>query len=309
MAVLVFVIDHPPMEHHDVEEGEHDDVTWKKSLNESLLPNLTSTPNINQRQTHKSFPSSDDDKPKLSESSRMSQSQSSHPAIRVIEILCFLISLSISLYFIFEGYLNVALQYCQVCFISTLTVTLDSSDWFTQRLWYCVAVLVAMGWCGVTLWSGDSYLHYETIHYCVAGITGFFFFGGLLCCTYASINAPAAVKRVEIDLLLYLVSLNAICFFSSDSFNNNLHMILDLRTLVLLYNCMHYPRDKMDLLKSKSLVLIVVLVIIAFIIYAHVSRLTDMIGNFFYIVIGGLLWREGIVVLQKHQYEQIADYM
>jgi hypothetical protein len=297
------------LEREETDRENIEDAPQMEDLTQSLLERGINHRHGNHEDIEKSvsqgLPSwigHDDKIPKLSEcsSGQMSLSQPSHPAIRAVEIVCVIISLSISLYFIIKGYLNIALQYCQVCFIATLTVALDSSDWWTQRLWFCVAVIVAMGWCGVTLWSGNSYLHYQLIHFIVAGITGFLFFGGLLCCTYASINAPAAVKRVEIDLLLYLVSLNAICFFSSDTFNNNLHMILDLRTLVLLYNCMYQPKDKMDLLKSKSLVLIVVLVIIAFIIYGHVSRVTDMIGNFFYIVIGSLLWREGLIVLYKH---------
>jgi hypothetical protein len=239
--------------------------------------------------------------PKMSESTKLAFSAPSHPAVRACEFICFIISLGISVYFVSINHLNVALQYTQVCFISAITIVFDSSEWWTQRLWYSITVLVGGMWLAVTIWSGNVDMGYELLHNVVASLTGLFFFGGLLVCIYASMAAPTAVKRVEIDLLLYLISLNAICFFSSDVFNNNLHMILDLRTYVLLFNCMHQPKDKMDLLKSKTLVLIVVLTIAAFLTYIPLSLQADLIGNVLYVVIGMLLVREGVVVLRRHR--------
>ncbi len=213
--------------------------------------------------------------------------------VRLIQYFCFGVSLSGCVYFMSKQYINVSLQYFQICFISTLTVCLDSESWYKQRVFFVLSYLVACGWAMAWIWAGYKYLSWQLYNYVTGGMCSFFFLNGMLSATYVALNAPAEVKYVELDLLLYLVSLNAICFFSNDDvFNNNLHMILDIRTLVLLYTCLHQPKQKMELLNSATFIIIMIIVIIVFIIYSNDTNIANATGNSLYVIIGMLLMYE-----------------
>jgi hypothetical protein len=211
--------------------------------------------------------------------------------VRLVQYFCFLISLTGCLYFMQKEYINVALQYFQICFISTVTVCLDAESWYKQRLFFVLSGFVTCGWAVAWIWAGNRYLDFQLYNYISAGLCAFFFFVGMLSTTYVGLLAAAEVKYVELDLLLYLVALNAICFFSTDDkFNNNLHMILDIRTLVLLYTCLHQPKQKMELLNSTTFIVIMVLIIIVFILFSNMkNHVTNAVGNCIYAIIGILL--------------------
>ncbi len=220
--------------------------------------------------------------------------------VRLLQYLCFVISLSGSIYFLSKQYINVSLQYFQICFISTLTVCLDAESWYKQRIFFVLSYLVACVWAMALLWAGYKYLSWKLYNYITGGFCLFFFLHGMLGATYVALLVPAEVKYVELDLLLYLVSLNAICFFrADDEFNNNLHMILDIRTIVLLYTSLHQPKQKMELLNSVSFISIMVLIVIVFILYASNTDITNAIGYSLYTIIGILLMYEAYASYQR----------
>ena len=86
--------------------------------------------------------------------------------------------------------------------------------------------VIALLWSGVTIWSCYLDLDYGVLETVFALLASSLFFGGMLYCTYTSTTRrlDGIVRRVEVDLLLYLIALNAICFFSNNTFNNNLHI-------------------------------------------------------------------------------------
>lgn len=228
---------------------------------------------------------------------RESSLSSSNRTIRTVQYCSVLVSLAVSIYFVaFKDELNVSLQYIQVCFISVLTLILDATTTCRQHLWLVIGICVGIFWGVVTIWSCMRDLDYGPMELFFALLASLPFFGGLLACAHvATSNKKSTTRKVELDLLLYLISLNGICFFSENNFNNNLHMILDIRTIVLLYNALHQPRDKMDLLQSWSFVSIMVLIIVTFIVYSRVTSTTDLVGNVFYFLIGLLLSYEAYI--------------
>ena len=229
---------------------------------------------------------------------RMTEGQKrSTKIVRGVQYLSVLVSLGATIYFVQKAYIYVALQYTQVCFISVLTVVLDSSTYWIQRFWLVMSIFVALGWGAVTLWEGERYEDFRVYDYAIGSLSGLVFFGGMIFASYVCVESAPLGKRVELDLLLYLVSLNAICFFTSNhAFNTNLHMILDIRTMVLLFNGLLQPRDKMDLLRSVPFMSIMFLIIASFMISStsHISFGTAI--SSIYVVIGAILAREAYVV-------------
>lgn len=228
------------------------------------------------------------------------QQRQSNKIIRAVQYISVVVSISACIYFVYNQLVYVALQYAQVCFISVLTLVLDSSTYWRQRLWLLLAVLAGTGWGAVTIWEGYRYEDFHTYDYVVGVISGIVFFGSMIYSSYVCVEAAPLGKRVELDLLLYLVSLNAICFFTpAHSFNSNLHMILDIRTMMLLFNGLFQPKDKMDLLRCPSFLVIMLLIISSFIISSSDDVSFGAIISSMYVVIGGILMREAYLVHVK----------
>ena len=211
------------------------------------------------------------------------------------------------LMFIYFEHYYVSLQYLQVCFISTLTIILDSfqlSVW-KRYAWLCFGIAVALFWSFIVLWTGHLYVDYHPLDYTLSSIVACCFVGSMLYTSHTIVNVTLLTQTnvtkhiVEIDLLLYLTSLNAICFFSQDTFNANLHMILDLRTFVMLFNGLYQPKDKVLLLKSKAFMSIIALVILAYLVDGVPWFVCHVISNIMYIVIGSILFYESNRVHKK----------
>jgi hypothetical protein len=156
-------------------------------------------------------------------------------------------------------------------------------------------MLVSVVWGETYVFAGYQYQNFALYNYFMAAAGGASFISGMLSMAYVSIISTEK-KYVELDLLLYLISLNAICFFSTDDvFNNNLHMILDIRTLVLLYSCLYEPKEKVELLNLRNFVLISFLIIVSFVLFANetdtgtTGHITNFLGNSNYLVIGILM--------------------
>lgn len=224
--------------------------------------------------------------------------------VRLLQIANVLISMAVSVYFILHSDYYISLQYLQVCFISTLTVILDAQSATSQHCWLALGVLIAIWWSFIVLWTAHLYMDYQPINYFASSVVACFFVGSMLYATYTilHITTPITMKRVELDLLLYLASLNAICFFSTDSFNANLHMILDIRTIVFLFNGLYQPKDKILLLKSKAFIGIIFLMVAAYIIDGVPnSPLCHFVSNAMYVLIGIILIYESIRIRRYYQ--------
>lgn len=209
--------------------------------------------------------------------------------IRLAQYICCIVSLAACSYFVSIGYINVALQYTQICFLSSLTVALDADSWWKQRIFFVFSILIAIFWGALFQWAGYKYLDYEIYNYAVLAFSTYGFFLGMLGMAYVAILSTEA-KYVELDLLLYLIALNAICFFSTDdTFNSHLHMILDIRTIMLLYCCVYEPKQKIALLTNATFVMIMTLIVISFVFFTYSDNFIAVFGHSCYILIGGML--------------------
>lgn len=193
------------------------------------------------------------------------------------------------MYFAVKNMLNVGLEYAQICFLACLVVSLDSIDSRTQYCWLIVSSLVSIYWGSLSVRAGLIMYIPGSEFIFVTALSLVPFFAGMIYCCYVCTKAPASFRKVEIDLLLYLVALSAMCFFTQNHFNNNLHMILDIRTMVLLFNGMYMPKDKMDLLRNIPFVVIMALTMIAFFIYGVGGSWSSITFGLIYVVIGGIL--------------------
>jgi hypothetical protein len=226
--------------------------------------------------------------------------------IKLCEYLCFIISATGILYFIFsKNYLWIALEYLQVCFISCLVIALDTTEKWIKNLSFLFIFLVAVCWAVVYLIThieglSGLYLVFSTLFVSLAGI---FFIGGMVYVTIiiTQISTPKIHRCVELDLILYLISLTAICYFSTNTFNNNLHMILDIRTLIMLFSGLYQEKDKTKLLSLPSFFVIMLLIIISFALFALADTLYIILANVLYVVIGILLYREAYLRRQLYK--------
>jgi hypothetical protein len=216
--------------------------------------------------------------------------------VKQLEYLCVVISAAGCIYFLSKHYFYVALEYFQVWFISCLVILFDCEDKVIQRISLLLLVLVSCGWgTTYTIVNSSNFDENEfKIAVIITGLMAIFFLGGMV--TMASvipkISPPSILKVVELDLLLYLISLNAICFFTDNQFNNNLHMILDLRTMVMLYGGIYQERDKMKLLQIPSFQFIITLIIISFVLFAFGFKVATLVADSIYVVIGTVLFLE-----------------
>jgi hypothetical protein len=227
-------------------------------------------------------------------------------AIKLCQYLCFLISATGILYFIFsKNYLWIALEYLQVCFISCIVITLDTTKEWIKKLTFFFVFVIACCWGAVYLIThleglSGLYLIFSALMVSLAGI---FFIGGMVYVAFivTQISTPKIHRCVELDLILYLISLTAICYFSTNTFNNNLHMILDIRTLIMLFSGLYQEKDKTKLLSLPSFFIIMILIIISFILFALEDTLYIILANGIYVVIGFLLYREAYLRRQLYK--------
>lgn len=192
------------------------------------------------------------------------------------------------MYFMNEGNFDVVLEYAQVCFLAVLMNALDTPDDWKRTFWFTILTITGAGWSTMT------------VHTICAGlplnnkiswsVMCFFYDSGAIIAAYVSLHHPARFLKttsfLEIDLLLYLVSLNALCIFPISHFNSNLHMLLDIRMVVLLYTGLFRPVDKMSLLRRKSLLFIMFCILLFFVLVANPSPTYQLLGSIVNIGVG-----------------------
>jgi hypothetical protein len=279
---------------HDLEKGDIDESSKSKAVL-NVLPALSTTDITRAALLHRHLlRSHDSTAPDIDADDLYDISKPSNRYITFLQFFCVGTSIAAVLYFVIAlRYYNVATQYMQITFITSLIISLDSKTICQQVIWLVVAASMATLWIGIWMYS-TFYIHNAPCYLTMAAASGLFYFGGILFMTVKACGAPPEVKFVELDLLLYLLSLNAICFFNSNEFNNNLHMILDIRVIMLLFNCLYQPKQKMELLRIPTFVSVIVLVLVAFILYSSRDESGTELGNGVYVAIGIILIRESI---------------
>lgn len=243
-----------------------------------------------------------EDKPELSMiiSDVALSDKQSEILIRTCKYLNLLVAIVAMVYFAQADLMNVALQYAQVSFLSAVVICLDSSSPFNQNIYLVIVFLLAVAWATLVFIGVRS--GYPVQNYVVGGFSAFFNFGGIIYCVYiiSRISRRKEYKCVEVDLLLYLAALNAICFFSDNNhFNDNLHLILDLRTMLLLYSGLYQPKNKMKLLRLPRFLIVIIGMIGAFLLFSSETPETDILGNIIYILVGMILFYEGYRAWQR----------
>lgn len=223
--------------------------------------------------------------------------------IKILQYINVIFALSGAIYFLCKNDSFITLEYIQISFISAIVVALDHEEKIIQRI--ALVILFGIGVFWGVLYTTSSYKTESVplVSAISAASAVLFFQGGMTFVSYVitEISSPSIMKSVELDLILYLISLNAICFFSSNQhFNNNLHMILDIRTMVMLFSAIYQEKDKMKLVLIKDFVLIMCLIIVSFILYSFSSNPYEIFGNSIYVIIGSILWKEGYIAWIKY---------
>jgi hypothetical protein len=243
--------------------------------------------------------------------------------IKIIEYVNVIFALTGAIYFLSQRRIFICLEYAQISFISTLVVVLDNESKYIQRMGLLVAACIGGFWGTIYSIAAVESETTEIGAIICAGMGTTSFLGSMVFLVYviAEINSSPStattgtssmtttatatigknMKCAELDLILYLISLNAICFFSSNQhFNNNLHMILDIRTMVMLFSGIYQEKDKMKLVQIFDFLVIMILIMISFILFSFSETPFQMTGNSIYIIIGGILWKEGFVARSKY---------
>lgn len=116
-------------------------------------------------------------------------------------------------------------------------------------------------------------------------------------------NYLTAATFLELDLLIYLVSLNVLNLFPSNGINLSLHMILDIRLVMLLYTGLHRPRDKLDLLRDPSFLVALVSIVLFFILFTHGTHSLAIIAVAYFVnmIIG-------LALLYQARYQYVIRY-
>lgn len=184
-------------------------------------------------------------------------------------------------YFYFHGYYDVVLEYNQIFFLSVLVNILDSTPGVLRTLWFVLIVCAGIIWTSMAVYVSTWAL--PVYHQVAWTLMAFFYDAGTISCAYVILHHPSrklkATNFLEVDLLLYLVSLNAICIFPVSHFNSSLHLILDIRMIVLLYGGLYRPNDKVALLRRKSIWLIMACILVFFVLVSSKNLWAQFVGS------------------------------
>lgn len=157
-----------------------------------------------------------------------------------------------------------AVEFVQILFLSLslVLVTVPLKKKCIRRLIACLLITVTGVWTYQlsVLWARDLNLSvaFQVMTF-VCGTTWSF---GIIVPLYLSERQNS---NGEIDLILYLMALNVVTAWSpADTYNNELHLLLDMRTFMLVYNCLHRLQKNEELLRYPSFLSVVVITIVTF---------------------------------------------
>eukprot|EP01040_Poterioochromonas_malhamensis_P013704 gene13704-15104_t len=181
------------------------------------------------------------------------------------------------IFFHFQLYFNL-LEYCQICYFSVLINLIDSKNRYLI-FWLICSILAAITWSITSVYVESWGL--PPLARAFLGIAASLYMLGSMACAYYLArrtiyyeiqidSSTGKIKRfIELDLLIYLISLNFLCLIPKSSFDYGLHMILDIRLVLLLFTGMYRPSDKLYLLRIKTFILAIISIIVVFVMFAE----------------------------------------
>jgi uncharacterized membrane protein YjjP (DUF1212 family) len=194
--------------------------------------------------------------------------------IDIVKISNVIFSVVACAVFLNYHYYGAVLEYTQIWFLSVLVAILDSNAGRVRTFYYFLEFLAAIAWSVAAVYTESWYL--PPADRVLLSFDAVVYMLGSIACAMVIVNRPKVVEGpkipfIELDLLIYLVSLNVLCILPVNDFNVSLHMILDIRLVVLLYTGLMRPLDKMDLLHDPSFVIVLLSIIIFFVMYSVAS--------------------------------------
>jgi hypothetical protein len=249
--------------------------------------------------SQQSFPSDllTSDSPFLNEATKPLPKQLTMDVVEVVKIASVLASVAGCIYFYLSGDYDVVLEYDQVVFLSVLINILDSRPGFQRKFWFFAIILAGISWSMMAVYMATWDL---PIYHSVAwAVMAFCYDSGTIACAHVILQHPSRKLRttnfLELDLLLYLVTLNVICVFPIYHFNSSLHMILDIRMIIMLYTGLYRPHDKIALLRRKSLWFIMFCILAFFILDSMNSAWCQFAASLINIGLGLTLFAEAML--------------
>lgn len=201
----------------------------------------------------------------LIRSSQYKSSTSSDYVSHALKLLNCIVSLTMLLYFwCVLGPTWKLVEFIQIVFLSLLLVllTIPLSNRIARIAMIVIVGTVMIAWLYLQahLWAKD--LDLSIAFQIIVFGCGLLWCSGIAVACFVSERTGA---NGEVDLIVYLVLLNAVTAWGNpDSFNNELHLLLDVRTFILVFNCLHRLQKNEDLLRYPSFIIIVLLTIVTF---------------------------------------------
>lgn len=252
-------------------ERHYSGTDYKRSQQHSSSFNSFQSPFDTSQQSFPSDLLAPTDSPFLNEATKPLPKELTANAVEIAKIANVVAAIAGCLYFYLMGYYDVVLEYDQVLFLSILVNILDSKPGILRTIWFIGIIMSGISWTLMAVYQATWTL--PIYHRVAWTLMAFVYDAGTISCAYVILHHPSKKLKttnfLELDLLLYLVTLNAICIFPIEHFNSSLHMILDIRMIVLLYSGLYRPHDKIALLRRKSLWFIMLCIISFFVLVSN----------------------------------------
>lgn len=224
--------------------------------------------------------------------------------INLIKILIFGITLIAGIYFVALGKLNTATSYFHICFVTILMLCLDTDTPYKQYIYAVCAVAMTFVWGYFTEFYHSSF---EPWFFALTLIESFVFLGSFLFAAYVirSINCEKEFRRIELDLLIYFISVSVVCLFNPNEFDYATHMLLDLKIIThLTEGLLQVPVDSTlnDLLNKRTFIFVttVTAVIAAFLVNSFCTEaIADIVSTVLYLAIGFLLFFQSFLSMNN----------
>ncbi|RYH04788.1 hypothetical protein EON65_46500 [archaeon] len=168
------------------------------------------------------------------------------------------------------GYYETVKEYMQICFLAILMSIIDSDPGWLRNIHFVAVCLLSVAWNATAVYTQTwQYPPITTVCLLMCAVS---YMAGSITCTYVIVIRPVTaalpnIRFVDLDLLIYLIALNVLCIIPVKNYNLALHMILDIRMLVLLFTGLYRPLDKIELLHDKTFLAVLLAIICFFVLF------------------------------------------
>lgn len=205
--------------------------------------------------------------------------------LRLLPYVNALLTSVVSIIFVAKGDVGDAMAALQMCFISQLIVWMAEEQFVLQWLYFIFTVIIGVLWC---VENAIMLIDFGTWNI-VAGVLGFTFIASMIYSGMVIKELQPTYKLKSFDLQVFILGTTILLIiYPSLEFDAVLHLLLDLRMLLLVFSGLFQSRNMKDILSTVSFLIIVLLIIIAFSVYRDTAG-TDLITELLYLPIGILL--------------------